>query len=370
MPTASTRPPFRAEHVGSFPRPERLLKAREDYAGEKLPREELKRIEQDCIRDVVAMQERVGIGAITDGEYPKTGWREFLFEKCEGFEGERVESPFAFTQFDGKQWKAQGVTKAVRKIRRREPLSADDYDVLKTMTKRPIKANIPTPSIAHMPGDDAFDRSVYRDRDAYLADVVKVMREEIADLAARGCAYLQMDEVPLAVLCDSKNRDIVRQRGENPDQVIDSYIDAINQAVKGRPSQMTIAVHMCRGNIGHGMASGGYDAIAERMFGKLDVDGYFLEYDTPRAGDFAPLRFIPKAKKAVLGLVTTKLPEVESADSLKRRIDEAARSKDIADLCLSPQCGFSSVATRGRLSMDQVEAKLARIVEVADRVWG
>jgi len=200
--------------------------------------------------------------------------------------------------------------------------------------------------------------------------VIGVMREEIADLARRGCTYLQMDEVPLAVLCDPRNRDIVRQRGEDPDLVIDSYINAINQSVKNRPGNMTVAVHMCRGNIGHGMADGGYDAIAERMFGTLDVDGYFLEYDTPRAGDFAPLRFIPRGKKAVLGLVTTKLPEVESADSLKRRIDEAARTKPLEDLALSPQCGFSSVASRGRLTMDQVEAKLARIVDVADQVWG
>ena len=374
MPGSPVRPPYRAEHVGSFPRPERLLKAREEHASGTLPRDELKRIERECIRDVVAMQERVGIGAITDGEYPKTGWREFLFEKCEGFEGECVDYPYAFTRLDGTQWKPQGaagVPKATRKVRRREVLSADDYDVLRTMTQRPIKANLPTPSIAHMAGDESFDRSVYPDRDAYLADVVSVLREEIADLAARGCAYLQMDEVPLAVLCDPKNRETLRQRGEDPDRVIESYIDAINEAVNDRPREMTIAVHMCRGNADHGMGSGGYDAFAERMFGRLDVDGYFLEYDTPRAGDFTPLRFIPKGKKAVLGLVSTKLPEVEPADLLRRRIDEAARAKHVEDLCLAPQCGFSSVAAnRSRFNMDLVEAKLARIVEVADQFWG
>jgi 5-methyltetrahydropteroyltriglutamate--homocysteine methyltransferase len=197
------------------------------------------------------------------------------------------------------------------------------------------------------------------------------MREEIADLASRGCIYLQMDEVPLAVICDPKNMEVIRKRGDDPDELVDLYIDAINNSLRDRPATMTVCVHMCRGNAGHGMASGGYEPVAERMFNRLNVDGFFLEYDTPRAGDFAPLRHLPRPKKAVLGLMTTKNPEVESADSLKRRIDEATKYADLDRLCLSPQCGFASVPIRGRgLTMDDAERKLARIVEVADSVWG
>ena len=205
-----------------------------------------------------------------------------------------------------------------------------------------------------------------------MNDLARIMREEIADLAARGCTYLQMDEVPLAVICDPKNKEVIRRRGDDPDALIDLYIDAINDSIKDHPASMTVCVHMCRGNAGHGMADGGYEPIAERAFNRLNVDGFFLEYDTPRAGDFAPLRHLPKPKKAVLGLMTTKNSEVESGDSLKRRIDEASKYVDLDRLCLSPQCGFASVPTRPNrnMSMDQVERKLGRIVEVAADVWG
>jgi 5-methyltetrahydropteroyltriglutamate--homocysteine methyltransferase len=367
---ADRSPPFRAEHVGSLPRPERLMKAREERAAGVLSREQLTTIERDCIRDIVTLQERVGIGAVTDGEFPKTGWREFLFEKCDGFANEPSEPAFTFKMFDGTEWGAAGEPKVVGKLRRREPLSADDFSVLKGMTARPVKANLPTRSIAHFSGDRVLDRSVYPDRTAFFADLARIMREEIADLARRGCTYLQMDEVPLAVLCDPNNRAIVRARGEDPDELIDTYIDAINQSIRDRPATMTVCVHLCRGNRDHGMADGGYEPIAERMFNRLDVDGFFLEYDTPRADDFRPLRFMPKGRRVVLGLVSTKLAGVEEADALKRRIDEAARSVPLDQLCLSPQCGFSSAARRGRLSMDIVERKLARIVEVANDVWG
>jgi 5-methyltetrahydropteroyltriglutamate--homocysteine methyltransferase len=371
MATSSTKPPFRAEHVGSFPRPERLMQAREDFAAGKLPKHALKQIEGECIAEIVKMQERVGIGAITDGEYPKAGWREFLFEKCDGFAQEPGEAAFLFTTFEGQKWAAAGEPKCVGKLRRREPLSAEDFSSLRAMTNRPIKANLPTPSIAHFRGDAAFDRAVYQRRDDYFADLARIMREEVADLASRGCTYLQMDEVPIAVLCDPKNREVVKGRGEDPDELIDTYIDAINASIRDRPSGMTVCVHMCRGNVGHGMADGGYESVAERMFNRLDVDGFFLEYDTPRAGDFTPLRFLPKNKRAVLGLVTTKRPEIETPDFLKRRIDEASKIVPLDQLCLSPQCGFASAARRGgRLPMDIVEAKLARIVEVARQVWG
>jgi methionine synthase II (cobalamin-independent) len=370
MAGSNATPPYRAEHVGSLPRPERLLAAREEFRAGTLAKAELTRIEDECIREAVALQERVGIGAITDGEFRKTGWREFLYEKCEGFAAKPEVAAFEFTTFEGTKFDAHGEPRCIAPLKRRAPLSADDFSALKPMTSRPIKANLPTPSIAHFSGDAAFDKSVYPDRRAFFAALTAIMREEVVDLAARGCTYLQMDEVPIAVLCDPKNQARVRQRGEDPDELIDTYIAAINDSIGLRPPGMSACVHMCRGNMGHGMADGGYAPVAERMFSLLDVEGFFLEYDTPRAGDFRPLRFLPKGKRAVLGLVSTKLPEIESADSLKRRIEEAAKFAPLDRLCLSPQCGFSSVARAGRLSPDTVERKLARIVEVAAAVWG
>lgn len=364
--------PFRAEHVGSLPRPDRLMSAREDFAAGKIARPQLTEIEDQSIRVAVAMQERVGIGAITDGEFRKRGWREFLYDKCSGFGPDTVERGFPFTTFDGTVIPPRPEPKIMARLDRREPLSANDFSALQKMTRKPIKANLPTPSVTHcFIGDAAFDRRAYTDRGQLMDDLARIMREEIADLAARGCTYLQMDEVPLAVICDPKNMEIIRKRGDDPDELIDLYIDAINSSLRDRPATMSVCVHMCRGNLGHGMASGGYEPVAERMFDGLNVDGFFLEYDTPRAGDFAPLRHLPKPKKAVLGLMTTKNPEVESADALKRRIDEAAKYVDIDRLCLSPQCGFASVPIRGRgLTMDDAERKLARIVEVAHQVWG
>jgi 5-methyltetrahydropteroyltriglutamate--homocysteine methyltransferase len=212
---------------------------------------------------------------------------------------------------------------------------------------------------------------VYPDREALMAAMAAVMREEIADLASRGCTYLQLDEVPLAVICDPRNMETVRRRGEDPDALIDLYIDAINQSIRDRPADMAVCVHMCRGNAGRGLGEGGYEPIAERLFNRLNVDGFFLEYDTETSGDFQPLRHMPKPKRAVLGLVSTKLEGLESVDDLRRRIDEAARYVDLDRLALSPQCGFASIPQKNRryMSMDEVERKLGLIVETARRVW-
>jgi 5-methyltetrahydropteroyltriglutamate--homocysteine methyltransferase len=364
------RPPFRAEHVGSFPRPDRLLKARQAFAEGKIPKDDLKRVEVDCIREIVLLQERVGIGAVTDGEYPKTSWREFLFEKCAGFDSQPTVPDFKFRLYDGTEFDFPGEPRVIGKVRRREPLSAEDFSVLQGLARGPTKVNLPTPSIALLGGDWLLDRSVYPDRKIFFADLAQVMREEIADLAARGCTYLQMDEVPIAVLCDTKNREIVRGRGEDPDELVDDYIEAINDSIKERPAHMTVCVHLCRGNRDHGMADGGYEPVADRLFNNLNVDGFFLEYDTPRSGDFTPLRFVPKGRRVVLGLVSTKLPDLETVETLKKRIAEAAQFVSAEQLCLSPQCGFASSARSRPLSMDLIERKLARIVEVADQVWG
>jgi 5-methyltetrahydropteroyltriglutamate--homocysteine methyltransferase len=369
---AQIKPPYRAEHVGSLPRPERLMAARARHAAGQSSKAELKQVEDECIREVVAMQERVGVGAITDGEYRKRGWREFLYDKCDGFGPETVERAFPIRLYDGTTAPPIREPKVTARLNRRKPLSADDFSALKPMTQRPIKANLPTPSVVHFfTGDAVLDRTAYGNRQELIEDLARIMRQEIADLSARGCTYLQMDEVPLAVICDPKNMEVVRARGDDPGELIDLYIDAINNSIRDRPANMTVCVHMCRGNYAQGMADGGYEPIADHMFNRLDVDGYFLEYDTQRAGDFSPLRHLPKPKKAVLGLVSTKVLELETADTLKRRIDEATKFIDIDRLCLSPQCGFASVPARaGRgFPMDLTERKLARVVEVAGQIW-
>jgi 5-methyltetrahydropteroyltriglutamate--homocysteine methyltransferase len=239
---AETKPPHRAEHVGSLPRPDHLMGAREQHAAGKLSKTELTQIEDECIREVVAMQERVGIGAITDGEYRKRGWREFLYDKCDGFGPETVERAFPIRLYDGTTAPPIRESKVTAKLKRREPLSAEDFSALKTMTRRPIKANLPTPSVAHFfTGDAVLDRAAYGNREELMDDLARIMREEIADLAARGCTYLQMDEVPLAVICDPNNMEVVRQRGDDPDELIDLYLNAINNSIGERPANMTDA---------------------------------------------------------------------------------------------------------------------------------
>ena len=252
----------------------------------------------------------------------------------------------------------------------RESLTADDFDYLKARTKRTAKATLPSPSANHFfSGDKSLANSPYNDRMAFFADVCAIYRREIDDLGKRGCTYLQIDEVPIAVLCDPANRARVSKRGENPDELIDDYIAAINDAVSDRPAGMTICVHLCRGNQGHGQASGGYDSVAERLLQTTNVDGFFLEYDTDRAGGFAPLRYLPKNKSAILGILSTKLQDLEPPDFIKRRIDEAASYVDLARLGLSPQCGFASGYTTDRFSLDEQERKLAHLVRVATEIW-
>ena len=268
---AQMKPPYRAEHVGSLPRPERLMAAREQHSAGKMPKTELAQIEDECIREAVTMQERVGIGAITDGEYRKRGWREFLYDKCDGFGPETVERAFPIRLYDGTTAPPIREPKVTAKLKRREPLSAGDFSVLKTMTRGPIKANLPTPSVAHFfTGDAVLDRTAYGNREKLMDDLARIMREEIADLAARGCTYLQMDEVPLAVICDPKNMEVVRARGDDPDKLIDLYLDAINHSIIDRPANMTICVHMCRGNYAQGMADGGYEPIGHHRLDEID----------------------------------------------------------------------------------------------------
>jgi 5-methyltetrahydropteroyltriglutamate--homocysteine methyltransferase len=367
-----TTPPFRADHVGSLIRPLELREARQAHLDGRLATPELRVLEDRCIRDAVALQERVGLQAVTDGEFRRTSFREVLFESMDGFSTDRVETDFSFTYADGSTRRATPVPKVVARLTRCGSMAAEDFRFLKTATKATPKVMLPTPSMAHwFIGDRALAGSPYTSAGEYMADVARIYREEIAELAALGATYVQIDEVPIPVMCDPAVQATIARRGEDPLAAIDLYVDTINDAIRDRPPGMTVVVHMCRGNEGvAGLGSGGYDAIAERVFGRLRVDGYLLEYDTPRAGDFTPLRFLPKDTTAVLGLISTKTPELESKDSLKRRIDEAARVIDLDRLGLCPQCGFATLYRYDRLGLDLQEKKLELLVSTAREIWG
>jgi 5-methyltetrahydropteroyltriglutamate--homocysteine methyltransferase len=371
MPAKRINPPFHADHVGSLIRPPELIEAHTRFNEGKLAQDALRALEDKAIRDAVAMQERVGLQSISDGEMRRNNWRDGFFESVSGFSEAKVGSMFTFTEFSGETHPGMPVPVVTGKLARKKAITADDFAFLRGLTKRTAKATLPAPSANHFfSGDQSLKGSPYRDRKSYFTDVCAIYRAEIADLATRGCTYLQVDEVPIAVLCDPKNRAIVQQRGEDPDSLIDDYVAAINDAVRDHAPNMTVCVHLCRGNTGHGQASGGYDDVATRLFQRLDVDGFFLEYDTERAGGFAPLRQVPKDKVVVLGILSTKLAALEPKDQVKRRIDEAAKFVDLDRLCLSPQCGFASGYMTNRFTASDVERKLAHLVEIAREVWG
>lgn len=364
-------PPFRADHVGSLVRPRKLLEARKAFAEGKLPARDLHALEDAAISDAVALQERVGLQSITDGEFRRNNWRDRFFERTAGYSDDKIPSSFSFTEFSGETRRGMPVQYAVGKLQHRDPITADDFAALQKLTRRTAKATIPSPTVNHFfTGDKGLEKSPYAgDRTAYFADIAAIYRQEIAELAKLGCKYLQVDEVPLAVLCDPKNQDVVRARGEDPQKLIDDYVDLINAAVRERPADMTLCVHLCRGNSGHGQASGGYDPVAERLFQKLDFDGFFLEYDTERSGDFQPLRYVPKDRVVVLGLMSTKQKALEPIEALKRRVADAARFVEMSRLCLSPQCGFASSADVHRFTTEDEERKLAHLVNAASQIW-
>jgi 5-methyltetrahydropteroyltriglutamate--homocysteine methyltransferase len=369
---ARIHPPFRADHVGSLIRPQALRDARQAHLEGKLSAAELRALEDQLIREAVAMQERVGLQAITDGEFRRSSFREVLFESIDGFSKERVETDFSFSYADGSMRRATPVPKVIARLRRSGSMAADDFRFLTTATNATPKVMLPAPSLAHwFVGDRVFAGSPYTNAHEYMADIARIFREEIAELASLGCAYVQIDEVPIPVMCDPDVQAIIARRGEQPLALVDLYVDAINDAIRDRPPGMTVVVHMCRGNEGvAGLGSGGYEAIAERVFGRLKVDGYLLEYDTPRAGDFAALRFMPKDTIAVLGLISTKFTHLESKDTLKRRIDEAARVIELDRLGLCPQCGFASLYRYDRMGLDVQERKLELLVATAREIWG
>ncbi|MEK0082851.1 5-methyltetrahydropteroyltriglutamate--homocysteine S-methyltransferase [Benzoatithermus flavus] len=366
-------PPFRADHVGSFLRPQRLREARDRFARQEIDAAALRAVEDDCIREVVKKQEEVGLRGITDGEFRRTYFHVDFLEQLEGVTVTYGEFAAKFRKDDGTEVGFRPPVMHVEgRIRHTKPIQGRDFDFLKSVVTRTPKVTIPAPSMLHFRGGrQAISEAIYPDLEAFFEDLTAAYREEIKDLAARGCRYLQMDDTNLAYLCDPAIRESTRERGDDPDDLTRLYCRLVNDAIRDRPQDMTIAVHLCRGNFKSAwVAQGGYEPVAEILFNEMRIDGFFLEYDDERSGDFAPLRFMPKDKTVVLGLMSSKRPEVEDADAVKRRIEEAARYVPLEQCALSHQCGFSSTAHGNELGEEDQWRKLARCVEIARDVWG
>jgi 5-methyltetrahydropteroyltriglutamate--homocysteine methyltransferase len=364
--------PFRADHVGSFLRPKALLDAREAHRSGRIDKAELRAAEDEAIRGVIALQEDLGFKGVTDGEFRRTFFHTDFLLQLDGVD-EGGGTQVHFHKHGGEELEyAPPIMLITGKIRHARDIQRADYEFLAAETSRLPKVTIPSPTMLHFRGGrEAIDAAAYPDMEEFYADLSAAYRAEIASLAEAGCRYLQLDDTNLAYLCDDTQRENARKRGMDPDDLPRLYARIINDAIRDRPDDMTVCVHLCRGNYRSSWAAeGGYEPVAEVLFNELAVDGYFLEYDDARSGDFAPLRFLPQGKTVVLGLVTTKLGELESPDSVKGRIDEAAKFAPLDQLALSPQCGFSSTVHGNDVSMGQQSAKLALVMDVATDVWG
>lgn len=361
-------PPFRAEHIGSLLRPAALREAHRRHIAGEITTDQLHEVQDDCIRAVVRRQEEVGLQAVTDGEFRRASyWMQFV-AAIDGFAVGTASFKFHDDSGQTSEFTAPQVTHRLTRMR---SASSDEYVFLAAATTATAKITLPSPSTLHFwRGQTGLPPAAYRDTDAFFADLTAIYRAEIADLAARGCRYVQIDEVPIVMLCDPQVCEVVRERGEDPDRLLGQYIAAINDSVRGRPTDLVAGVHLCRGNYkGRWLSEGGYDRVAERLFNEAQVNVFFLEYDTPRAGDFAPLRFLPRAKRAVLGLVSSKLATLEQADVLKRRLDDASRIVPLDQLGISPQCGFASAAGGNPVTEEIQWRKLALVADVARQVW-
>lgn len=369
-------PPYRAEHVGSLLRPKVLLKARERLQGDvyseykgSLAIEELKNLEDQCITDVIKMQEDVGLQGITDGEYRRRSWFQDFMLELNGSSMKFVEGTFV----DSKGNKLPTPTPHFdEKLHPRTGITTGTFTFLAGKTSRTAKATIPSPNMAHVfGGRTAINEAVYPNLGEFWEDLALVYRQELAQLAKLGCRYVQVDDCAFTMLLDDNVRGRIQERGDDPEELLDTYIRAINLAIKDHPDGVVIAAHLCRGNNrGHWLASGGYDAVAEKLFNQLQVDAFFLEYDSSRAGTFEPLRFMPRDKTVVLGLISSKVPDIEDSSEVKQRIDQASKYVPLENLCLSPQCGFASVFQGNPVTEEHQRAKLSLIVDIADDVWG
>ena len=368
-----TSPPFRADHVGSLLRPKRLLQARDDHAAGKIDAAELRAIEDEAIREAVRMQEEAGLQSATDGEFRRASWHMDFIYQLDGISKEAGHIAVKFHNADGDIEFTPAALHVNGELGVSKTIFGDDFSFLRdTVTTSVPKLTIPSPSMVHYRGGKAaIDPDVYPDLDAFWAGLTQAYGEQVRRLGELGCTYLQFDDTSLAYLNDPHQREYVASIGGDPERQHVEYIHHINEALANRPAGMAVTTHMCRGNFRSSWAAeGGYDFVAEALFNELEVDGFFMEWDDERSGGFAPLRFVPKGKQVVLGLVTTKRGELEDADAIKRRIEEAAQHVDLDQLCLSPQCGFSSTVEGNDLSVDEELAKLRLIVEVAHDVWG
>jgi 5-methyltetrahydropteroyltriglutamate--homocysteine methyltransferase len=375
MTTPRSRPPFRADHVGSFLRPPYLLEARERKARGEIDAQALRAVEDRAIAEVVAFQRDAGLSSITDGEYRRT---YFHIDFLEQLGGVHTEEPVTIRKPDGSEELAPPVMRVIGKVEHVKDIQRADFEYLAAEVARQApgatpKVTIPSPTMLHFRGGRAgISRTHYPELDpAFYDDVARAYGDELQSLYDAGCRYVQMDDTNMAYLCDEKMREAARQRGDDPNELPHRYAAFINKVVALKPEGMTLAMHLCRGNFKSTYAAqGNYEPVAEALLAEMKLDAYFMEYDDDRSGDFRPLRHLPKGKIVVLGLVTTKFGQLESKDSLKRRIDEAAQYAPLEQLCLSPQCGFSSTVHGNKIAWDDQRRKLELVVEVAREVWG
>ena len=368
--TQRAKPPFSADHVGSFLRPRELQEARAQRKKGEIDAAQLRAVEDHAIRGIVAAQESWGLQGITDGEFRRTFFHIDFLEQLEGVEvrgGIAVKFRGAVGDVDF----APPVLHVTGKLRHVKPIQLEDFKFLQSVTTRTPKVTIPSPTMLHFRGGrGAISREAYPDMEDFFADVAKCYQDEIKSLGEAGCTYLQLDDTNLAYLCDPKMREGARQRGDDPDELPRRYARLINACIAGRPADMHVCIHLCRGNFQSAWAAeGGYEPVAKALFQELAVDGYFLEYDDSRSGGFSPLRFVPEGKVIVLGLVSSKIPELEPVEELKTRIDEASHYVPLERLCLSPQCGFSSTDHGNQVTESDQAAKMRHVIETARAVW-
>ncbi|HSG33160.1 MAG TPA: 5-methyltetrahydropteroyltriglutamate--homocysteine S-methyltransferase [Sphingomonadaceae bacterium] len=364
--------PSRADHVGSFLRPQSVVEARNHRAANNISYEELRAIEDDAIAELVKYQEGLGLKAITDGEFRRYFFHTDFLLQLSGVE-ERGGLKKAFKNDAGKDVQfAPPVMAVTGKIEHVKPIQLADYQFLASQVSETPKVAIPSPTMLHFrAGRSGIPADIYPEMDEFYADVAAAFRAEVDSLAEAGCRYIQFDDTNLAYLCDDEQRADAVRRGLDPDATTRQYAQLINDSFASAPADMIRAIHLCRGNFRSSWAAeGGYEPVAEIMFNTLDIDAFFLEYDDARSGDFAPLRFLPKGKVVVLGLVTTKLGQLETKDEIKRRIDEALKYAPLDQLALSPQCGFASTVHGNDISIEQQSDKIRLVVEVAQEVWG
>jgi 5-methyltetrahydropteroyltriglutamate--homocysteine methyltransferase len=369
--TQRAKPPFRADHVGSFLRPKALLEARARRKKGEIDAAALREVEDAAIREVVKLQEDWGLHGITDGEFRRTFFHIDFLEQLEGVEvreGMAIKFRGAASTVDF----APPVLHVTGKLKHVKPIQLEDFKFLKSVTTRTPKVTIPSPTMLHFRGGrGAISREAYPDMESFFADVATCYQDEIRSLAEAGCTYLQLDDTNLAYLCDPKMREGARQRGDDPDELPRRYARLINACIAGRPANMQVCIHLCRGNFQSAWAAeGGYEPVAKALFQELAVDGYFLEYDDARSGGFSPLRFVPEGKVIVLGIVSSKLAALEPMADLRTRVDEAAHYVPLERLCLSPQCGFSSTDHGNQVTAADQAAKMRHVVATAQAVWG